>query len=65
MSYQLKSEADARFPYLLANEQRDHKAWAKRIMYREERGDKELSAIQVQFAKQAMNEQDQPLTKGK
>lgn len=60
MSHQLRSEAEARFPYLLANEQRDHKAWAKRIMYREERGDKDLMAIQVQFAKQAMNVEDKP-----
>lgn len=60
MSAQLRSEAEAYFPYLIGIEQRDHRAWAKRIMYREERGDKELMPIQVQFAKQAMNVEDKP-----
>lgn len=61
MSLQIRSEAEARFPYLLAGDQRDHKCWAKRILYREERGDKDVSALQVKFAKQAMNI-DQPKT---
>lgn len=32
----------------------DHRAWAKRILEREARGDKTLSLIQVKFAKEAM-----------
>lgn len=52
MSVLLQNEADAKFPY----KQTDHKAWAKRILYREERGDKSLLAIQVKFAKMAIEE---------
>lgn len=33
---------------------RDYKAWAKQIMYREGRGDTELLAIQVDFAREAL-----------
>lgn len=33
---------------------RDHKAWAKRILFREQHKDATLLPIQVQFAKQAM-----------
>lgn len=33
----------------------DHKLWAKRIMEREKRGDKELSCLQVRFAREAMS----------
>jgi hypothetical protein len=53
MSLVLTAEAQAKFPYLL-DYGNDHKAWAKRILYREERGDKTLSTLQVQFAKEAM-----------
>ena len=53
MSTTLRLEAESRFPYLLTSG-RDHKAWAKRILYRESRGDKTLSALQVSFAKTAM-----------
>lgn len=60
MSTTIRLEAEAKFPYLLTGEQRDHKAWAKRILHREMRGDKELSALQVNFAKQAMNVEDKP-----
>ena len=35
-------------------DQRDPKAWAKRIMYREERKCSELTPIQVEFAKMAL-----------
>lgn len=54
MSTAIRLEAEAKFPYLLTGEQRDHKAWAKRILHRESRGDKELSALQVNFARIAM-----------
>lgn len=54
-----QSAAEARFPLLTVNG-RDEKAWAKRILYREDLRDKTLMSIQVQFAKQAMNVEDKP-----
>lgn len=33
----------------------DHKRWAKKIMARHEAGDKTLSALQIRFAKEALN----------
>lgn len=33
---------------------RDFKAWARQILYREEHGDKELTALQVNFAREAL-----------
>lgn len=54
MSIQLRSEAEARYPYL-TTAGFDHKCWARRIVYRDERGDKELSALQVKMAREAMN----------
>lgn len=53
MSLVLEAEAASRYP-LNTTAGRDHKAWAKRILYREERGDKDLLIIQVKFAKEAM-----------
>lgn len=38
-----------------AADKTDHKAWAKRILERLARGDKTLSMVQIQFAKEAMN----------
>ena len=46
----LESQAAALFPFQGA----DHKAWAKRIMWRHDRGDKTLSMIQLQFARTAL-----------
>lgn len=37
----------------------DHKRWAKRIMERHKNGDKTLSMIQIQFAKEALNQQQE------
>lgn len=54
MSLQLEGEANAKYPTNTTHG-RDYKAWAKRIIYREERGDKELLAIQVKFAKMALD----------
>lgn len=34
----------------------DHRAWAKRILEREKRGDSSVSALQVRMAREAMNE---------
>ena len=53
-----QSSAEARYPLLTVNG-RDEKAWAKRILYRNDLRDKTLLPIQVQFAKQAMNVTDE------
>lgn len=53
MSLQIELEAAARFP-VTTTAGRDDKAWAKRILYREEHGDKSLLSIQVRFAREAM-----------
>lgn len=55
-----RSAAEAQFPYLIGENQRDHMAWAKRIIYREERKDLLLLPIQVQFAKMALGLIEQP-----
>ena len=54
MSYVLESEAEARFP-MWVNGQRDYKAWAKRILYRIERNDKDVTKVQADAAERAMN----------
>lgn len=53
MTY-LREEAAAKYPYNTTSGY-DYKAWAKRILYREEKGDKDLLATQIKFAKEAMN----------
>ena len=53
MSLQIQLEANARFP-VVTHAGRDDKAWAKRILFRVERGDKTLLAVQVAFARQAL-----------
>lgn len=53
MSVHLQHEAAARFPYNTGTGY-DYKAWAKRILWRQEQGDKELTALQVRFATEAM-----------
>ena len=45
-----RSEAAAQFPF----QNVDHLAWAKRILYREERKDSHLMSIHVQFARMAL-----------
>jgi hypothetical protein len=52
----LAHEAAAKFPLNLADDRLDHHAWHKRIMYRYERGDKTLLAVQIQFAREASGE---------
>ena len=54
MSTQLHLEASAKFP-AHTSYGTDHKAWAKRINYRHEHGDKTLLAVQIQFAKMALD----------
>lgn len=56
MSASIQQAARERFPF----GQVDHMAWAKRIMWRLEAGDKDLSIIQVVFAKQALGVKDEP-----
>lgn len=53
MSLVLRSEAEARYPYNAVGGY-DHLSWAKRIVYRDDRGDKDLLPIQVAFARQAL-----------
>lgn len=53
MTHALRAEAEAAYP-LHTVERTDHKAWAKRIMYRYERGARDLSPIQVDFAHEAL-----------
>lgn len=48
-----RSEAAAYYPFA-TSQGHDHMAWAKRIMYREERKDSYLEPVQVQFAKLAL-----------
>lgn len=51
MSADLEAQARALFPYQGV----DHKAWCKRIMWRLDHGDKTLSVLQINFAKQALD----------
>lgn len=56
MSVTLELEAKAKFKFHDTERNfTDHKAWARRIMYREERGDKDLSTLQIKFAQIALN----------
>jgi hypothetical protein len=54
MSRQLEEQAAALFPVVTATG-RDYRAWAKRIVWRDEQGDKDLLTIQVKFAREAMS----------
>jgi hypothetical protein len=54
MSRQLEDQAAALFPIVTATS-RDYKAWAKRIVWREEQGDKDLTSIQIKFAREAVS----------
>ncbi len=53
MSFQLRSEAEAKFP-LTTELGRDNKAWAKRLVHRHQRGDKTLLHCQITFAYAAL-----------
>lgn len=57
MSITIKFEAEAKFPIWMESG-KDYKAWAKRIVYRAERGDKTISVLQLNFAKEALNSQE-------
>jgi hypothetical protein len=49
----IRERAEAEFPMRTVTGV-DNLAWAKRILFREQHGDKDLMPIQVQFAKQAL-----------
>lgn len=49
-----RSAASAAHPDWLGTV-RDHKAWAKRILFREQHGDSLLIPIQSQFAREALD----------
>lgn len=53
MSETIRLEAEAKYP-VLTTAGRDHKAWAKRIVYRNERGAKDLKNCQIQCAYPAL-----------
>jgi hypothetical protein len=55
MNALIRSEAEARFPFKLSGGGVDYKAWAKRFVFRFERGDKTLLPVQVQFAYLALD----------
>ena len=54
MSLATFHEAQARYPYNTVNGY-DYLAWAKRIIYRHERGDKTLTISQIKNAQEAMS----------
>lgn len=54
MSIAIKFEAEAKYPIWIESG-KDYKAWAKRIVFRAERGDKTISVLQLNFAKEALN----------
>lgn len=54
MSAVLRSEAEAKYPTKTATGI-DYKAWAKRFVYRAERGDRDLLSVQILFAYQALD----------
>lgn len=58
MSRVLEGEASAKFPYQTSRGL-DHLAWAKRFVYRLERGDKTLLMVQIKFAKMALGVEDE------
>ena len=55
MSAVLEAEAAAKFPKKFATHF-DSLAWAKRFVYRAERGDKSLLPVQVEFARMALDQ---------
>ncbi len=59
MSHHLASEASELHPYNTTRGH-DHLSWAKRIMHRENGGDKTLLLIQVKSAKEALGIVDKP-----
>lgn len=54
MSALLIAEAAAKYPTHPADGPVDHKAWAKRFVYRAEHGDKDLLHVQIQFSYMAL-----------
>lgn len=59
MTAYLRDQAAALYPTVTATG-RDDKAWAKRFLWREANGDKDLMAIQISFARQALGVVPEP-----
>lgn len=57
MSIAIKLEAEAKYP-IWTQTGKDYRAWAKRLLYRAEKGDKTVTVLQVSFAKEALNIED-------
>jgi hypothetical protein len=53
MNY-LREDAAEKYPFNTTSGY-DFKAWAKRILWREAQGDKDLLPIQIKFAQEAMD----------
>lgn len=53
MSHAIRFEAEAKYP-IETTMGRDHKAWAKRIVHRFQRGDNTLNHCQITFAHAAL-----------
>jgi hypothetical protein len=54
MSRNLHADAIALYPYNNGTSF-DYKAWAKRILWRQEQKDPDLTTLQIRFATEAMN----------
>lgn len=54
MSLAIRMEAEAAFPTKSVRGP-DYTAWAKRIVFRHERGDTSLIHVQIRFAYEALN----------
>lgn len=63
MSDRIRQAAEAAIPYATTHGA-DAKAWAKRFVYRYEKGDKTLLPVQVQFAYMALG-MDPPIAEKK
>lgn len=58
MSAALIAEAAAKYPINRADGKHDPLAWAKRFVYRAERGDRDLLPVQIAQAYQALGRQE-------
>lgn len=54
MSLVLQKEAEAKYPFNSKEHGTDYKAWAKRLVYRYQMGDRNLLHIQISMSHQAL-----------
>jgi hypothetical protein len=60
MSTALRLESEAKFPDVTAGGRRDYVAWAKRFVYRYERGDNDIKKAQIGRSKRSTEKRNQP-----